>query len=80
MPCCTLPKTQTGRGFATIAHFSEQRALSIGEAKRIGSFPDVFQTVGDYSTQWMRIGNSVPPLLMRSIARHIRAEILSKAP
>ncbi len=76
MPCCTLPKTQTGRGFATIAHWAEQRALSIGEAKRIGSFPDDWKTIGDYSTQWMRIGNSVPPLFMRSIARHIRSEIL----
>lgn len=77
-PCCTLPKTQTGRGFATISHFSEQRALSIGEAKRIGSFPDSFQFVGDYSTQWMRIGNGVPPNLMRAIATHIKSEILSK--
>ena len=76
MPCCTLPKTQTGRGFATIARWDEPRALSIGEAKRIGSFPDAFQLVGDYPTQWMRIGNSVPPLFMRAIAQHIRQNIL----
>jgi len=77
MPCCTLPKMQTGRGFATIVHWDEARALSIGEAKRIGSLPDEFQLVGNYSTQWMRIGNSVPPLLMRSIAIHIRRKILA---
>lgn len=77
-PSPTLPKTQTGRGFATIAHWSEKRALSIGEAKRIGSFYDEFKITGDYSTQWMRIGNSVPPLFMRSIARHVRKEILDK--
>ena len=80
MPCCTLPKTQTGRGFATIAHWSEQRALSIGEAKRIGSFPDTFGTMGDYSAQWMRIGNSVPPLFMRAIALHVRREVLGMVP
>lgn len=75
-PAPTLPKTQTGRGFATIAHWSEKRAMSVGEAKRVASFPDDFKFIGDYSTQWMRIGNSVPPLFMRSIARHIRSAIL----
>lgn len=75
-PSPTLPKTQTGRGFATIAHPIEKRALSIGEAKRIGSFPDDFKLTGNYSTQFMRIGNSVPPLLMKAIAEHIRKAIL----
>lgn len=78
MPSPTLPKMQTGRGFATIARWDEPRALSIGEAKRIGAYPDRFRFQGDYSTQWMRIGNSVPPLFMRSIATHIRREILDK--
>lgn len=78
-PAPTLPKTQTGRGFATIAHWSEKRAMSVGEAKRVASFPDGFQFVGDYSTQWMRIGNSVPPLFMRSIARHIRQSIIDSS-
>jgi DNA (cytosine-5)-methyltransferase 1 len=75
-PAPTLPKTQTGRGFATIAHWDEKRALSIGEAKRAGSFPDQFQFIGEYSERWARIGNSVPPLLMNAIAGHIRREIL----
>jgi site-specific DNA-cytosine methylase len=26
--------------------------------------------------RWMRIGNSVPPNLMRAIAEHVRREIL----
>lgn len=75
-PAPTLPKTQTGRGFATIAHWSEKRAMSVGEAKRVASFPDDFQFIGNYSTQWMRIGNSVPPLFMEAIARHVRRAIL----
>lgn len=76
MPCCTLPKTQTGRGFATIAHWHEPRALSIAEAKRITSFPDEMMFTGPYSVQWERIGNSVPPLFMHAIAEHVRREIL----
>lgn len=77
-PAPTLPKTQTGRGFATISHWAEKRALTIPEAKRLASFPDAFQFPGVYTEQWARIGNSVPPLLMRSIARHVRANILAK--
>jgi DNA (cytosine-5)-methyltransferase 1 len=75
-PAPTLPKTQTGRGFATIVHPLESRALTIDEAKIIGSYPDDFRLIGSYSEQWARIGNSVPPLFMRAIARHIRRAIL----
>jgi DNA (cytosine-5)-methyltransferase 1 len=74
---CTLPKSviaETG-----IIHPDRKRYLSISEAKRIGSFPDDYPLCGNYSNQWERIGNSVPPLFMRSIARHIRSEILDKS-
>lgn len=73
---CTLPKSviaETG-----IIHPDRERYLTIDEAKRIGAFPDPYEFIGDYKTQWARIGNSVPPLFMRSIARHIRQAILSK--
>ncbi|HEX4849163.1 MAG TPA: DNA (cytosine-5-)-methyltransferase, partial [Puia sp.] len=70
-PSNTLPKTQMGRGFATICHWKEPRALSISEAQRLHSFPDAFQFVGTYQDQWARIGNSVPPRFMESIAEHI---------
>jgi DNA (cytosine-5)-methyltransferase 1 len=76
-PCPTLTKTQTGRGFATTVHPFEERALSIREAAMIGSYPSAFRFVGSYSEQWARIGNSVPPLLMRAIAMHLRTSILN---
>jgi DNA (cytosine-5)-methyltransferase 1 len=71
---CTLPKetiAETG-----IIHPNRERYLSIDEAKRIQSFPDRYLMVGTYSEQWARIGNSVPPLFMEAIARHIRTHIL----
>jgi len=40
------------------------------DVKRAGSFPDEYLTTGDKSA-WACIGNSVPPLFMRSIAYHI---------
>ena len=79
-PSYTLPKTQTGRGFATIAHFDEKRAICINEAKRLGFFHESYLLIGNYSTQWMRIGNSVPPGLMRAIAINIRYHLFNGKP
>ncbi|MEK7727559.1 MAG: DNA cytosine methyltransferase [candidate division KSB1 bacterium] len=56
----------------------ENRYVSISELKRLGSFPDQFQLEGTFEERWARIGNSVPPLLMRAIAQHIKTEILAR--
>lgn len=52
-------------------HPTECRAISTAERRRIGSFPDAFRFTSR-ATATERIGNSVPPLLMRSIAAHVR--------
>lgn len=52
-------------------HPTECRAISTAERRRIGSFPDAFRFT-DRKHAVERIGNSVPPLLMRSIAAHVR--------
>jgi DNA (cytosine-5)-methyltransferase 1 len=75
-PSCTLPKTQTGRGFATICHWKEQRAININEAKRLCSFPDDFKLVGSYSEKWAILGNAVMPNQMYYIAKCIKENIL----
>ena len=56
------------------------RLLDIDELQRIASFPDSFRFKGDWMLAINRIGNSVPPLFMRSIAQHIRTEILGNIP
>jgi len=52
-----------------------ERGMTPAECQRVGSFPDPFRFVGGASKAVERIGNSVPPLLMRSIARHVRTLI-----
>jgi site-specific DNA-cytosine methylase len=42
------------------------------ELARLASFPDSFRFTNRKAAV-ERIGNSVPPLLMRSIAAHVRA-------
>lgn len=71
----TITKSQ---GSSALVHPTINRVLNISEYKRIGSFPDKYVFIGKYDEQKMRIGNSVPPLFMRSIARHIKSNILDK--
>jgi site-specific DNA-cytosine methylase len=53
------------------------RRLTISEIKALASFPEQFQIQGSYTNKWARIGNSVPPLFMKAIARHIRFNLAS---
>lgn len=58
-------------------HPSQDRTLSIREMARVASFCDVFMFVEPLKHGASRIGNSVPPLLMRAVAGHIRDKILT---
>jgi len=76
-PMPTIPKICPGGGGHM--HWSERRTLTIEEIKRGASFPDSYKLVGNFEKQWERIGNSVPPNLMRAIATHIKENILTHA-
>ena len=78
-PCMTITKS-VSYGKVSIWHYSDSRNLTIEEAKRIGSFPDNYQLLGSYQDQWARIGNSVPPLLMKAVAEHIKEKVLNGTP
>jgi len=73
----TIPKSEIS--LTGIIHPSKKRYLNISELKRCGSFPDSFNMI-DRKNAIMRIGNSVPPLFMRSIATHIRQNIFAPRP
>ena len=67
-PSTTLQKSG---GSGDPFHPTECRAVSTPERRRLRSYPDGFRFT-DWRGAVQRIGNSVPPLLMRSIARHVR--------
>lgn len=77
-PCITASGGQNA-GIATVIHPTEKRKFTILELKRICSFPDDFALLGSYSAQWERLGNSVPPVMMRHIAEAIRDLVLLPA-
>lgn len=75
-PYCTIQKA----GFLreTIRTARGQREPTGQELRLFGSFPLPFQFIGKFEQEWERIGNSVPPLFMRAISKHIKEEILNK--
>ncbi len=51
------------------------RSLTVREASRLQSFPDSYKFVGSLGTIRTGIGNAVPPLLARSLARHLSSQL-----
>ncbi len=74
-PVHTLLKSAGNTSAKSVMHSRERRRPTQSEFKRCGSLPDAFRLTGEWSEGVERIGNSVPPLLMRSIARHVRTLI-----
>lgn len=62
-------------GYFHFWHPEQWRPLTMNEWSRLGSWPDAYKWT-DKKNGCQRIGNSVPPLFMEAIARHIRQAIL----
>jgi DNA (cytosine-5)-methyltransferase 1 len=50
-----------------------RRRLIVREAARLQSFPDWFEFQGSENSQFNQIGNAVPPLLAKALARSVKA-------
>jgi len=79
-PCGTVTALGGNVEMASVSHPSECRKFTIAALRRLGAFPDDFALTGTYAEQWARVGNSVPPLMMRAIAVVIRDVVLRNVP
>ena len=74
-PCYTIGKEEhfsSGRFY----HWNEPRKVTDNELKWMQSFPIDFRFVGTSKEIHARIGNSVPPLMMKAIAETIKNKVL----
>lgn len=71
-PSCTI---DTGNNHSNYFHPLYNRIPTVREAARLQSFKDRFIFEGNRSEQYRQVGNAVPPLLSKAIARQIRKEI-----
>lgn len=63
--------TKIGGTSAAAVVVDASRKFTIPELLRIGSFPDDFEMDGPFAEQWARVGNSVPPLMMRALSTRV---------
>ena len=75
-PCNTITAAGACSSAAQPLHPIEKRKFTIAELRRICSFPDDFILTGSYAQQWERLGNSVPPIMMKAVAEVVRDKIL----
>lgn len=59
-------------------HPTKDRAVSIREAARLQTFPDSFVFCGTKDKQYQQVGNAVPPMMAKAIAKSL-ADQLNKA-
>ena len=56
-------------------HYKAHRVPTVRESARLQSFPDIFEFKGCRTSQFRQVGNAVPPLLAKCIAKKIKSYV-----
>ena len=67
-PACTMVPGHS----AFPIHYNQNRSLSVREAARIQTLPDNFKFFGSKTEQCLVVGNAVPSLMAKAIAKKIK--------
>ena len=71
-PSCTITANMHNLGSGRYIHPRQNRGITIREAARLQSFDDKFIFYGSMFKQYRQVGNAVPPLLAKAIAKEIK--------
>lgn len=75
---CIMAGAGAGAGSsAAVTPPNEPRRFSIGELRIVCGFPEDFELKGTYAERWARLGNAVPPLMMREVAAVLRDSLFA---
>ena len=70
-----LPSSTIDCGHRNYFHYKENRVPTVRESARIQSFPDKYEFKGSKTSQYTQVGNAVPPLLAKTIAKELKREL-----
>lgn len=70
-PCTTITRNFSTPSSSRCVHPKQSRPLTPREALRIQSFPDSYVLKGSASSKKVQIGNAVPPLLSKHLAKAV---------
>lgn len=70
-----LPSVTIDTGHRHHFHYKANRVPTVRESARLQSFPDTFEFKGTRTSQFKQVGNAVPPLLAKAVAKKIKSYI-----